>query len=146
MLTLKNPQQQSGQEHIRSTYKSVKEPRRKCDTITVVWLPSDEDNDLWTRAKEEAKEPREWAKNLKHKPLEQDQQHSAWHAPNCQEPARQSGKALQEGRHDTAGQTHSTAIRLMHMERSHRALPTENRDSTGGLLPIPYQSRTIRYV
>ena len=55
-LTLRNPRQQSGQEHIHSIYKSINKLRRKCNNITVVWLPPSETEELWTRAKEEAKE------------------------------------------------------------------------------------------
>jgi hypothetical protein len=56
VLTLRNPRQQSGQEHICSIYESIAKLRKKCDKITVVWLPSGDDDELWTRAKEKAKE------------------------------------------------------------------------------------------
>ncbi len=56
VLTLRNPRQQSGQEHICSIYESINKLKRKCNTITVVWLPTDEDEELWTCAKEKAKE------------------------------------------------------------------------------------------
>lgn len=56
VLTLRNPRQQSGQEQICTIYKSINELKRKCNKITVVWLPTDEDEELWTCAKEKAKE------------------------------------------------------------------------------------------
>jgi ribonuclease HI len=56
VLTLRNPRQQSGQEHICSIYESIAKLKRKCNEITVVWLPSGEDDELWTCAKEKAKE------------------------------------------------------------------------------------------
>ena len=46
VLTLRNPQQQSRQEHIYSIYKSIRKLRRENNVITVVWLPSGEDNEL----------------------------------------------------------------------------------------------------
>jgi ribonuclease HI/exonuclease III len=56
VLTLRNPRQQSGQEQICSIYESINKLKRKCNTITVVWLPKGEDEELWTCAKEKAKE------------------------------------------------------------------------------------------
>jgi ribonuclease HI len=56
VLTLRNPRQQSGQEHICNIYESIAKLKRKCDKIIVVWLPSGEDDELWTCAKEKAKE------------------------------------------------------------------------------------------
>ena len=56
VLTLRNPRQQSGQEHICSIYKSIRKLKRENNVITVVWLPSGEDAELWTRAKQKAKE------------------------------------------------------------------------------------------
>jgi hypothetical protein len=56
VLTLRNPRQQSGQEQICSIYESIDKLKRKCNKITVVWLPTDEDEELWTCAKEKAKE------------------------------------------------------------------------------------------
>jgi ribonuclease HI len=56
VLTLRNPRQQSGQEQICSIYESIHKLKRKCSKITVVWLPTDEDEELWTCAKEKAKE------------------------------------------------------------------------------------------
>ena len=53
---LRNPRQQSGQEQICSIYESINKLKRKCNNITVVWLPMDEDEELWTCAKEKAKE------------------------------------------------------------------------------------------
>src|SRR4051812_48198187 len=56
MYRSRNPRQQSGQEHICSIYESINKLKRKCNTITVVWLPKGEDEELWTCAKEKAKE------------------------------------------------------------------------------------------
>ena len=56
VLTLRNPRKQSGQEHIGSIYKSIAKLKVKCDKITVVWLPSGENDELWAYAKEKAKE------------------------------------------------------------------------------------------
>jgi hypothetical protein len=56
VLSVGNPRQQSGQEYIRSTYKSIKKLKRENNTITVIWLPSGENDELWTSAKEKAKE------------------------------------------------------------------------------------------
>ena len=56
VLTLRNPRQQSGQEHVCSIYKSIRKLRRENNVITVVWLPSGEDDELWIRAKQKAKE------------------------------------------------------------------------------------------
>jgi hypothetical protein len=56
VLTLRNPQQQSGQEHVCSIYKSIRKLKRENNVITVVWLPSDEDDKLWIQAKQKAKE------------------------------------------------------------------------------------------
>ena len=55
VLTLRNPRQQSGQEHVCSVYRSIRKLRREGNTMTVVWLPTGEDDQLWTRAKETAK-------------------------------------------------------------------------------------------
>jgi hypothetical protein len=56
VLTLRNPRQQSGQEHIRSIYESIDKLKKKCNTITAVWLPKGADEELWACAKEKAKE------------------------------------------------------------------------------------------
>ena len=56
VLTLRNPRQQSGQEHIRSIYESINKLKRKCNVITAVWLSTGENEELWTCAKEKAKE------------------------------------------------------------------------------------------
>jgi hypothetical protein len=53
VLTLRNPRQQSGQEHIYSIYKFIAKLKRKCDKIIVVWLPSGVDDE--NCAKEKAK-------------------------------------------------------------------------------------------
>ncbi len=56
VLTLRNPRQQSGQEYICSVYESIKQLKKKCNKITVAWLPTGEDEELWTCAKATAKE------------------------------------------------------------------------------------------
>ena len=56
VLTLSNPRQQSGQEHLRSIYESINKLKRKCNVITAVWLSTGENEELWTCAKEKAKE------------------------------------------------------------------------------------------
>ena len=56
VFTLRNPREQSGQEHICSIYKSIAKLVKICDKIMAVWLPSNEDDALWTCAKEKAKE------------------------------------------------------------------------------------------
>ena len=62
VLTLRNPRNQSGQEHICNIYKSIAKLKVKCDKITVVWLPSGENDELWAQAKEKAKEATRQAK------------------------------------------------------------------------------------
>jgi ribonuclease HI len=56
VITLRNPRQQSGQEHICSIYESIDKLKKRCDKITIVWLPTEEGEELWTQAKEKAKE------------------------------------------------------------------------------------------
>jgi ribonuclease HI len=55
VFTLRKPRQQSGQEHVRYIYKSISELKKKGNTITVVWLPASEENELMKLAKEKAK-------------------------------------------------------------------------------------------
>lgn len=54
-LTLRNPRQQSGQEHICQIYKSIKRLRRNGNQITILWIPTSEDNKLLGLAKEQAR-------------------------------------------------------------------------------------------
>ena len=68
VLTLRNPRQQSGQEHLRSIYESIDKLKKKCNMITVVWLSSSKDDELWTCAKEKAKEATRQGK-VPHEPL-----------------------------------------------------------------------------
>jgi hypothetical protein len=46
VLTLRNPCQQSSQEHICNIYESVDKLESKCNKITVAWLPKDEDEEI----------------------------------------------------------------------------------------------------
>jgi hypothetical protein len=55
VLTLRKPRQQSGQEHISGIYRSVRALKRDGNTITILWLPSSEENELMKLAKENAK-------------------------------------------------------------------------------------------
>ncbi|CRG92736.1 Deneddylase [Talaromyces islandicus] len=54
-LTLRNPRQQSGQEHVCQIYKSIKRLRRNGNQITIRWIPTSEDNKLLGLAKEQAR-------------------------------------------------------------------------------------------
>lgn len=54
-LTLRNPRQQSGQGHICQIYKLIKRLRRRGNEINIRWVPSSEDNQLLTLAKEQAR-------------------------------------------------------------------------------------------
>jgi hypothetical protein len=54
-LTIRQPRQQSGQERVYSIYKSFRKLRREGNTTRVVWLPSGEECELLTLAKEKAK-------------------------------------------------------------------------------------------
>jgi hypothetical protein len=54
-LTLRNPRQQSGQEHICQIYKLIKRLRRNGNLITILWVPTSEDNKLLGLAKEQAR-------------------------------------------------------------------------------------------
>nr|AEB91360.1 unknown [Verticillium dahliae VdLs.17] len=55
VLTLRNPQQQSGQEYVRCIYEAITRLRETGNTISVVWLPSHLDDDLLKKAKGEAR-------------------------------------------------------------------------------------------
>ena len=56
VLTFKQPRQQSGQNHLCSAYKAIRTLLREGNTITIVWLPSSEENELLELARE--KRPR----------------------------------------------------------------------------------------
>jgi hypothetical protein len=55
VLALRKPRQQSGQEHISCIYESIRALKRYGNTITIIWLPSGEENELFKLAKEKAK-------------------------------------------------------------------------------------------
>ena len=54
-LTLKNPRQQSGQEHICQTYKLINRLRKHENRIDICWVPTSEDHKLLGLAKEQAR-------------------------------------------------------------------------------------------
>jgi hypothetical protein len=54
-LTLQNPRQQSGQEHVCHIYKLIQRLRRKGNQITILWIPTSDDNKLLRLAKEQAR-------------------------------------------------------------------------------------------
>lgn len=54
-LTLQNPRQQSGQKHIQRVYKSTRALKRLSNTVTIQWLPLNEEHDLIKLAKEKVK-------------------------------------------------------------------------------------------
>lgn len=56
VLMLKQPQQQSGQEQTRHIYRFIRELKRDGNTITILWLPSNEESKLLKLAKAKAKE------------------------------------------------------------------------------------------
>jgi ribonuclease HI len=55
-LSLRNPRQQSGQEHIQCIYKEINRLWRRGNGLLVVWIPASEDNMLLQLAKQEARE------------------------------------------------------------------------------------------
>jgi ribonuclease HI len=55
VLTFKQPRQQSGQNHVCSAYKAIRTLLREGNTLTIVWLPSSEENELLELAIEKAK-------------------------------------------------------------------------------------------
>jgi ribonuclease HI/exonuclease III len=55
VLTLRKPRQQSGQEYIKRIYESIRALKRDGNTITIIWLPPGEENELMKLAKEKAK-------------------------------------------------------------------------------------------
>ena len=56
VLTLRQPRQQSGQQHICHIYKSITTLRKDGNTVTIRWLPVSKENKLWEIAKGKAKE------------------------------------------------------------------------------------------
>ncbi len=57
-LTLGRPRQQSGQDHVCHSYEAIRALRRNGNTVTILWLPTNEGNDgneLLKLAKEKAK-------------------------------------------------------------------------------------------
>ena len=56
VLTLRQPQQQSGQGHVRHIYESIRALRRNGNVIKVLWIPSSGENELLNLAKEKARE------------------------------------------------------------------------------------------
>lgn len=54
-LTLRNPRQQSGQEHICQVYKLIRRLRRHGNQVNILWVPASEDNQLLGLAKEQAR-------------------------------------------------------------------------------------------
>jgi hypothetical protein len=55
VLTLRQPRQQSGQQHVCRIYKSITALRKDGNTVTIRWLPTGKDR-LWGIAKGEAKQ------------------------------------------------------------------------------------------
>lgn len=55
LLTLKNPQQQSGQKFVGQIYKLIGRLQRHGNQISIRWIPTSEDNKLLGLAKEQAR-------------------------------------------------------------------------------------------
>ena len=55
VLTLRRPRRQSGQEYVCSIYESIRTLRKRGNAVTVMWLPSGEEDELLKLAKEKAK-------------------------------------------------------------------------------------------
>jgi hypothetical protein len=55
MLTILQPRQPAGQEYIRCTYDAIETLKERGNKISIRWLPSDDENELLHRAKEEAR-------------------------------------------------------------------------------------------
>ena len=55
VLTLRQPRQQSGQQHLCHIYESIRALRKNGNTVTIRWLPAGEENKLWELAKGKAK-------------------------------------------------------------------------------------------
>ncbi|CZR69590.1 uncharacterized protein PAC_19490 [Phialocephala subalpina] len=56
VLTLRQPQQQSGQMHIHYIYETIRMLRRNGNVIVIMWIPASEENELKKFAKEKAQE------------------------------------------------------------------------------------------
>ena len=56
VLTLRQPQQQYGQEHIRHICESIRTLRKNGNVIGIMWIPSSKENELLKLAKEKARE------------------------------------------------------------------------------------------
>lgn len=56
VLTLRQPRQQSSQQHVRHIYNSVKELQESRNIVAIRWLPASEENQLLKIAKEKARE------------------------------------------------------------------------------------------
>ena len=56
VLTLRQPRQQSGQEHVRHIYKSIRSLRQDRNVILIMWALSSKKNELLKLAKEKARE------------------------------------------------------------------------------------------
>jgi ribonuclease HI len=56
VFTLRQPRQQSEQEHVRHIYASIRALRRNGNVVIILWLPSSEENELLKLAKEKARE------------------------------------------------------------------------------------------
>jgi ribonuclease HI len=56
VLSLRQPRQQSGQVYIHGIYDSIRRLRKDGNTVTVLWTPSDDENELKKIAKEKAQE------------------------------------------------------------------------------------------
>jgi ribonuclease HI len=54
-LTIRNPRQQSGQEFVCQTYKLIRRLRRNGNHISILWVPTSNDNKLLGLAKEQAR-------------------------------------------------------------------------------------------
>ncbi len=56
VLALRRPRQQSGQQHIRSIYESIRALRRSGNIVTIQWLPASDEDKLLKVAKEKARD------------------------------------------------------------------------------------------
>jgi len=142
VLTLRNPRQQSGQEHICSVYESIKQLKRKCNKITVAWLPTGEDEELWTCAKATAKE----ATRPGIESTINNAQRSARRTRHDQKFTREGRETIQESGHSITRQTYAKVVRPVNTERSECACPVEDGNSEIELVYIPHQSCTIKSV
>jgi hypothetical protein len=56
VLTLRQPRQQTGQEHVRHIYESIRILRKNGNVMAIMWTPASEENKLLKLAKEKARE------------------------------------------------------------------------------------------